>query len=43
MANLSKETIVLYKEQSKTLLHSWDNVKLAHRICNSIKSDNLVK
>ena len=24
-------------------LHSWDNVKLAHRICNSIKSDNLVK
>lgn len=24
-------------------LHSWDNVKLAHRICNSKKSDNLVK
>ena len=24
---------------SKGGLHSWDNVRLAHRICNSLKSD----
>ena len=23
-------------------LHEWSNVKLAHRICNSIKKDNKV-
>lgn len=23
-------------------LHEWGNVKLAHRICNSIKKDNVV-
>ena len=24
-------------------LHEWDNVRLAHRICNTIKRDNIVK
>lgn len=27
---------------SKGGLHSWDNVKLAHRICNSLKNDQVV-
>lgn len=27
---------------SKGGLHSWDNVKLAHRICNSLKKDQVV-
>ena len=26
---------------SKGGLHSWDNVKLAHRICNSLKKDQV--
>lgn len=27
---------------SKGGLHSWDNVKLAHHYCNTIKSDKVV-
>lgn len=29
------------KPLAKKGTHSWDNVKLAHRICNSIKKDNI--
>lgn len=26
---------------SKGGAHTWDNVRIAHRMCNSVKSDNI--